>query len=145
MREKRLPLGRRIGLPALNFVMYGCIEERDLILMVVAGWVVTVLWVLISVACFALGQAGLGEARLPGAFPAQRVLADLAEGRPVLAWLFGGMSIGMAVMTAICTIGLRILHRLVADLAALKADAHRDRQERQSDAAAMLERLPRHL
>lgn len=113
--------------------------------MVVVGWVVTVFWLLSSAACFVLGQAGLGEAALPGAFPAPRVLADFAEGRPVLAWLCGGMSIGMAAMTAICTIGLRTLRRLVAELAVLQADARRDRQERQSDAAAMLERLPRHL
>lgn len=112
--------------------------------MVVVGWVVTVFWVLSSAACFVLGQAGAGEAGLPSAFPAPRVLADLAEGRPVLAWLCAGMSIGMAAMTAICTIGLRTLRRLAAELAMLQADARRDRQERQSDAAAMLERLPRH-
>lgn len=105
--------------------------------MVVVGWVMTVFWLLSSGACFVLGQVGLGESGLP--------LADLAEGRPVLAWLGGGMAIGMAAMTAIGTIGLRTLRRLVAELAVLKADARRDRQERQSDAAAVLERLPRHL
>lgn len=113
--------------------------------MVVVGWVVTVFWVLSSVACFVLGQVGPGEAGRPDAFPVPRVLADLAEGRPVPTWLFGVMSIGMAAMTAICTIGLRTLRRVAAELAGLKADARRDRQERQSDAAAMLERLPRHL
>lgn len=113
--------------------------------MVVVGWVVTVFWLLSSVAGFVLGQAGSGEAGLSDAFPAPRVLADIVEGRPVLAWLCGGMSVGMATMTAICTVGLRTLRRLAAELAVLKADARRDRQERQSDAAAMLERLPRRL
>lgn len=113
--------------------------------MVAVGWIATAFWLLSSVACFVLGQAGPEETGLPGVFPAPRALAELAEGRPVLAWLCGGLSIGMATMTAICTIGLRTLRRLAAELAVLKADARRDRQERQSDAAAVLERLPRHL
>lgn len=112
--------------------------------MVVVGWLATVFWVLGAMACFTVGLTGAGEWGLPWTSPAQPIPNDVAGGPAVSAWLCGGMAIGMAALTAICTVGLTILRRMAADVAGLRADLHRDRQERQSDATAILERLPPH-